>query len=251
MDPRAKPQTAIRSDGNERVRAYWEASWMAASAARDEEYRYAMEPFIHQIAQFTRYRGRDVLEIGVGSGIDHLQWARAGARLRGVDLTEEAIVQTRARLAREGLTSDLQRVDAEGLPFPDESVDVVYSWGVIHHASHPERIVSEIQRVLRPGGLFLGMVYARRSAVSLKLWIKHALLAGQARRTLGDVLAEHMESQGTKGYTAAEVRRLFAGFGSVQTERFVTPYDRHALPGPLAASIPRTLGWFIAVRARK
>src|SRR5205085_1465488 len=81
---------------------------------------------------------------------DHLQWARAGCLCHGVDLTDAAIETTRAHLALHGLSSDLRRVDAETLPFDDASFDIVWSWGVIHHSEHPERIIAEIRRVLRP-----------------------------------------------------------------------------------------------------
>lgn len=238
---------------NESVRAYWEDSWarVTETGLGDEERRYRLEPFIHSVAQFTRHRGADVLEVGVGSGIDHLQWARAGARCSGVDLTSEAISQTRTRLASEGLTSDLRCVDAETLPFGDASFDLVYSWGVIHHADHPEQIVGEIHRVLRPTGIFVGMLYERRSIVALKLWVKHGLLRLRPTRSLTDCLAHHMESPGTKAYTPGEIRQLFDGFTAVETEHFVTPYDRSRLPRWLGAAIPARLGWFVAIRARR
>src|SRR5687768_7125328 len=74
-----------------------------------EEHRYAVEPYIHSVAQFTRHRDKKVLEIGVGAGTDHLQWARAGTDLHGVDLTEAAISTTRRRLELYGLSSKLQK----------------------------------------------------------------------------------------------------------------------------------------------
>jgi hypothetical protein len=63
-----------------------------------EEHRYKVEPFIHSVAQFTRHRGKKILEVGVGAGTDHLQWARAGAECYGVDLTEAAIRATENHL---------------------------------------------------------------------------------------------------------------------------------------------------------
>jgi 2-polyprenyl-3-methyl-5-hydroxy-6-metoxy-1,4-benzoquinol methylase len=84
--------------------------------------------------------------------------ASAGELCHGVDLTGAAIETTCAHLAAYGLSSDLRRIDAETLPFPDVSFDVVYSWGVIHHAERSERIIVEIRRFLRPGGVFLGMM---------------------------------------------------------------------------------------------
>lgn len=233
------------------VRRWWAHSWTEATDARDEDYRYRLEPFIHSVAQFTRHRGKELLEIGVGSGIDHLQWARAGARCHGIDITEEAIHQTLTRLAAEGLESDLRHADTEALPFPDAAFDVVYSWGVIHHSDHPDRAVAEVQRVLRPGGHFIGMLYERRSAVAAKLWLKHALLAIHPRRSLSEVLASHMESPGTKAYTNAEVQAMFADFTSVRLQHFVTPYDKGGMPRVVGDAIPSRFGWFIAIEARK
>lgn len=249
----------------QQVRAYWEGTpcgtipeivGEADPLSRDwfervEAHRYAVEPFIHSIAQFTRYRGKRVLEVGVGAGTDHLQWARAGAECHGVDLTEAAIRITRARLAEYGLASQLQRLNAEQLPYPDASFDLVYSWGVIHHAESPERVIAEIRRVLKPGGQFIGMLYSRRSLVGLRLWLKNALLAGRPWRSLADVIWHHMESTGTRAYTEAELRAMFGSYSSAHTIALLTPYDTARLPLWLARLLPNSLGWFIAVRATR
>ncbi len=203
-----------------------------------EDFRYTMEPFIHSVAQFTRHRGKELLEIGVGAGTDHLQWARAGAICTGVDLTQAAVALTRDRLAREDLQSNVLVADAESLPLAPAAFDLVYSWGVIHHSAHPDRVVSEIHRVLRPGGRFIVMVYARHSAVAWKQWIRHALLTGHPSMTMSDVLARYMESPGTKAYTTAEVRDLFHEFEDVRIQRLATPYDRRRLPGWLGRGSP-------------
>ncbi len=216
---------------------------------RIEDHRYRLEPFIHAIAQFTRYHGKRLLEIGVGAGTDHLQWARAGAECFGVDLTDAAIEITRQHLALYGLGSTLQRVDAETLPFEDASFDVVYSWGVIHHSSHPETIVSEVRRVLRPGGVFIGMVYARHSPAVLKVWIRHALLRGRPWRSFADVIWHHVESIGTKAYTPAEARALFSRFGHIELLRRITPYDTKGFPLVISQFFPDSWGWNLCFRA--
>jgi SAM-dependent methyltransferase len=247
------------------VRRYWErepcgtAPAIVDGAARHsrewfervEDYRYRMEPFIHAIAQFTRHHGKRVLEVGVGAGTDFLQWARAGARCHGVDLTDAAVETTRARLALYGFDRPVERVDAERLPFADGSFDAVYSWGVIHHSADPARVVREIHRVLGPGGSFIGMLYARRSVVALRLWVRYALRAGRPWRSLADVVARHVESQGTRAYTPAELRALFGEFARVSLRQLLTPYDVAGWPGWLARRLPDSLGWFIAVTARK
>lgn len=218
---------------------------------RIETHRYEVEPFIHSVAQFTRWHGKKLLEIGVGAGTDHLQWARAGAECYGVDLTEAAIEATKARLALYGFTSNLQRIDAEALPFPDEFFNLVYSWGVIHHSEHPERIIKEIKRVLKPGGVFIGMVYGRHSPTVLKVWLKHALLRGKPWRSFADVVWNHVESVGTKAYTAPELQQLFAEFSSLTAKPVITPYDTRKLPNWLSQYFPDSWGWFITLKAVK
>lgn len=250
---------------NTKVRSYWEAGACGTSEAvvgdlhenthewfaQIEEHRYRVEPFIHSVAQFTRFHGKKILEIGVGAGTDHLQWARAGAESYGVDLTDQAIETTRAHLKSHGLKSNLQRIDAEQLPFDDETFDLVYSWGVIHHSEHPDKIIAEIRRVLKPNGRFVGMLYARYSLSVLRLWIKNALLTGKPWRSLSDVLYHHQESIGTKAYTVRELQELFCEFRSISAWKIITPHDKHRLPNWITKYLPNVWGWFIALRATK
>ena len=250
---------------NDSVRAYWEAEPCGAEGVvvgeapkfsrewfeRIEEHRYDAEHFIHSVAQFTRYHGKKVLEIGVGAGTDHLQWARAGANCCGVDLTDAAIESTRKRLELYGLKSNLQRVDAEVLPFEDEVFDVVYSWGVIHHSEHPKRIISEVKRVLKPGGVFIGMMYNRRSVFVFRMWVRHALLKGNPWRSFSHVLWYNMESLGTKAYTVAELKRLFSEFSDFSAQPIITRHEIRRIPRWLSQFFPGKWGWYIALKARK
>ena len=176
--------------------------------------RYALEPYIPPFARFADGRGRDVLEVGVGMGADHAEWARSGPRsLTGVDLTPRAVEHTRTRLALLGLRSRLEVADAERLPFADAACDGVYAGGVWPHPPDPARAVDAVWRVLRPGGTARVMLYHTHSLVGYMLWLRYALLAGRPGRALVDVYAEHLESPGTKAYTVEEGRALFARFG--------------------------------------
>jgi ubiquinone/menaquinone biosynthesis C-methylase UbiE len=216
-----------------------------------ESYRYSIEPFIHSIAQFTRYRGKRVLEIGVGAGTDHLQWARANTDLYGVDLTEAAIEVTRRRLELYDLNSNLQKIDAETLPFPDGYFDAVYSWGVIHHSNAPELIIGEIFRVLKTDGEFIGMLYQRPSLTTLRVWIKFALLKLKPWKSFKNVLYNHVESIGTKAYTVSEVEGLFANFRNLSITPLLTAGDTNRLPQWLISCLPNSIGWFLGIRATK
>jgi ubiquinone/menaquinone biosynthesis C-methylase UbiE len=242
------------------VRAHWEAdpcgSRLADAAPGTREFfdqveaeRDRLEPFIPSFAEFDRWRGRRVLEVGVGLGTDFVRFVRGGAQATGIDLTEAAAALVRTRLELEGLDADVRAADAEELPFPDGSFDLVYSWGVLHHTPNTRKALDEVRRVLAPGGEARIMLYSRRSWFALGVWGKTALLRGRPWRSFTDVLAAHVESPGTKAYTGPELDRLFAGFEQVSYRRFVTPYDRR-LAGPLAGVAGSRLGWFVGITAR-
>jgi SAM-dependent methyltransferase len=187
--------------------------------------RYALEPYIEGFARFDDARDLDILEIGVGLGADHQRFAEAGARLTGVDLTDRAVEHTRQRFEIFGLKSELRVADAEALPFTDDSFDLVYSWGVLHHSPDTPRAINEVWRVLRRGGRARVMIYHKHSLVGYMLWLRYAALAGRPWRGLAEVYAEHLESPGTKAYTVDEARRLFQRFTNVQISTVLTHGD--------------------------
>jgi SAM-dependent methyltransferase len=244
-----------------RVQDFWEAEPCGAAHgeapegspeffANVERTRNELEPFIPEYADFAGARGQRVLEIGVGVGTDFIRFVRAGAIATGVDLTEHAVALVRRRVELEGLEATVVQADAERLPFEDGAFDRVYSWGVLHHTPDSRRAFDEALRVLAPGGRACIMLYSRHSWVAYGLWVKHGLLKGRPQRSLADVLAHHMESEGTKGYTERELRRLFAGLEDLRVDKVQTPYDR-AWAGPLARLAGNRLGWFSVVRGRK
>jgi SAM-dependent methyltransferase len=249
------------TDLKQRVRAFWENDPCGSEHAKApegspeffaevERERYELEPFIADYADFAHSRGRYVLEIGVGLGTDFVQFARAGAQVTGVDLTEHAVALVRRRLELEGLQGDVRVTDAETLPFEDQSFDRVYSWGVLHHTPDTARAVGEAIRVLRPGGDLCVMLYARQSWVAFGMWARHALLRGRPWRSLADVISHHMESEGTKAFTASELRELFRDLSDLRIDQVVTAYDR-AISRGLARLTGDRLGWFLVVRGRR
>jgi ubiquinone/menaquinone biosynthesis C-methylase UbiE len=248
-------------DQKARVQDFWERDPCGAAHgeapegsseffANVERKREELEPFIADYADFAGARGRRVLEIGVGVGTDFIRFVRAGAIATGVDLTEHAVALVRRRVELEGLEAEVIQADAERLPFADGAFDRVYSWGVLHHTPDTQRAIAEALRVLAPGGEACIMLYSRHSWVAYGTWVRHALLRGRPWRSLADVLAEHMESEGTKGYTKRELRSLFAGLDGLRVDKVATPYDR-AWAGPLARLTGDRLGWFSVVRGRK
>lgn len=158
-----------------------------------------------------------MLEIGVGMGADHVEWAKSRPRsLTGVDLAPKAVEHTRRRIAIHELASDVEVADAEDLPFADNSFDLVYSYGVLHHSPNTPRAISEVFRVLRPGATARIMIYHRYALTGYMLWIRYALLTGRLFRSLDDIYSHHLESPGTKAYSLREARKMFKEFSRVE-----------------------------------
>ena len=250
----------------EDVRAYWnecvndiEVTDLPVGTAEFfdalEKYRYDKIDYLRDYVDFPRYRGKEVLEIGCGVGIDLLQFARAGARVSAIDLTENAIELARANLGREGYQGDIRRGNAEALEYPDGSFDVVYSHGVLHHTVDTEKAISEVNRVTRFGGEAVIMLYNRYS------WFN--LVA-----TLSGTPIEHAKKDAPiiRRYSTRECRKLFRAFRDVQIHVDRTPkrtvkFDNlfgklnnyvlvpffEVLPDP----IKRPFGWHIMIRATK
>ncbi|HVS20794.1 MAG TPA: class I SAM-dependent methyltransferase [Pyrinomonadaceae bacterium] len=170
------PSQTVDANGElkERVRAFWQAHPCGTKFSdaemgtreffeRVEAHRYAKEWHIPEAADFAGARGLRVLEIGCGLGTDGAQFAKAGADYTGVDLTDAAVDLARKHFELLGLRGNFRTADAENLDFTDESFDLVYSHGVLHHTPDTARAVREIHRVLRPGGRAIVMLYHRDS----------------------------------------------------------------------------------------
>jgi ubiquinone/menaquinone biosynthesis C-methylase UbiE len=126
-------------------------------------FRYETEWHIPLLVPFAESRDRTVLEIGCGNGADGAMFASHGAIYTGVDLTEEAVESTRAHFNVLGLDGTFQIENAESLSFPDNSFDIVYSHGVLHHTVNPQQAIREVYRVLKPGGKAYVMLYHKNS----------------------------------------------------------------------------------------
>ena len=217
-------KTAVHDFWN--AAACGEALYLAADGyERQAQIRYELEPYIAEFADFTGSHGKRVLEIGVGLGADHQRFAQSGARLTGIDLTETAVGHTKKRFDILGLESQLTVGDAESLPLADNSFDVVYSWGVLHHSPDTPRAISEVYRVLSADGVARVMIYHKWSMIGLMLWTRYGLLQLRPWRSLEQIYAEHLESPGTKAYSIAAARRLFHEFRDVRIRTVLTHGD--------------------------
>ena len=216
-------------DLKDRVGGFWNADpcgtrymGRAEDFAAHARARYLLEPHIPEFAGFATARGLRVLEIGVGTGADYLEWLKVGARATGVDLSAASIEKARRRCALAGYSPDLQVADAERLQFPDESFDIVYSYGVMHHSPDTSKCVREAWRILKPGGEARIMIYHHPSLTGAMLWLRYGLWRG---KTLRGTICEYLESPATKTYTKAEVHAIMEGFEEVIVRQVFSPGD--------------------------
>jgi SAM-dependent methyltransferase len=246
------------------VREYWDRHIHDLEITRhpvgsrgffDDLDQYHFEKLHHllRLVNFEGYRGRSVLEVGCGAGVDLARFARGGARVTGVDLTSSAIGLARANFEQQALRGEFFVADGEHLPFPDASFDLVYAHGVVQYTADPARLVRECRRVLKPGGDAIFQVYNRVS------WLN-------ALSKLMKVGLEHDDAPVLLKFSIGEFRRLLSGFGEVRIvpERFPVKSRLHhgwkgavynrAFVGAFNA-LPRALvrrfGWHLLAFCRK
>jgi len=202
------------------VRAYWNdhihdldvsEQRPGSRAFFDDLDQYHFEKLHHllRLVDFDGYRGRSVLDVGCGAGVDLARFARGGAQATGVDVAPSAIDLARANFAQQGLVGHFEVADGEHLPFADNAFDLVYAHGVVQYTAHPGRLVDECRRVLKPGGEAIFQVYNRVS------WLN-------ALSKLMKVGLEHDDAPVLLKFSIPEFRRLLAGFAAVRIvpERF-------------------------------
>ena len=174
-----------------------------------DQYHFEKLHHLLRLVAFDGYRGRSVLEVGCGAGVDLARFARGGASVTGVDLASSAIELARANFEQQGLTGTFEVADGEHLPFPDNSFDLVYAHGVVQYTSDPRRLVEECRRVLKPGGEAIFQVYNRHSWLNV---LSHLMNVG----------LEHDDAPVLLKFTAGELRGLVGRFRDVRivAERF-------------------------------
>jgi SAM-dependent methyltransferase len=247
---------------------------------RYDQLRYGLESHIPTCLDAIDFRGREVLEIGLGQGADAEQIIRRGARWTGLDLTPESVDRVRTRLELRGLP--YERIvcgTALDLPFEDQSFDLIFSHGVLHHIPDIHRAQAELARVLRPGGEAVIMLYAKYSLnylVSISLIRRVGLLAlyplSRAGVHIDGIYAHHVENARRTGliqylrmanfihrntdgprnpysrvYSLADVRRTFASFEVVAVHKefmHAPPLPVHGLP------MARVAGWHLWAHLR-
>jgi SAM-dependent methyltransferase len=234
--------------------------------------KYFVEPHIPAFAEFDKWRGKKVLEIGCGIGTDTMNFARAGAEVTAVDLSRESLKLAKKRAEVFGLSDRINfyEVNAERLSdyIPPEKYDLVYSFGVVHHSPHPEKIIAEVRdNFVHSDSTLKLMVYYRYA------WKVFWLLMKEGKGTfwkLDEHIARSSEAQTgcpvTYSYNKKTIHDLL-GDGFKAEDIFVDhifPYRIpdyvkyeyvrewyfRFLPEKVFRALERKLGWHLCVTAK-
>lgn len=241
----------------EELRAFWDAApceaWHSAYKVGSSDWsrevtawRYFIQPHILDFADFWKWKGKRVLEIGCGIGTDTLQFARAGAEVEALEYSQLSMALAGTRL--KGLAHLHWRNAEEWLPVGP--FDLIYSFGVLHHTPHPERILRLARLRIRPDGELRIMLYAKWS-------IKH-LLGTQPEAKAGCPLVRWYSARSARqlvescGWRVVDVKKTHIFPWQVKAyrgRRFVKRWMYSLLPLWMFRLLERGLGHHLLIRA--
>jgi len=219
-----------------------------------EAKRYTAEPHIPDFAGFSDTNGKKVMEVGCGMATEGINFARAGATYTGTDLSIESLDLAKKRFKVYNSEGNFYLGNSEELSsfVPVETYDLIYSFGVIHHSPHPEKIISEIKKYMNKDSILKIMLYAKDS------WKNYMIEAGhdQPEAQYGCPIANT--------YTKDEVHHLLDGFDVTIEQNHIfsyqiEPYKRgeyvkqpwfEAMPDEIFEVLKKNLGWHLLITAK-
>jgi len=193
-----------------------------------EERKYFVEPHIPLFAQFDRWKGKKVLELGCGIGTDSINFVKAGADLTIVELSKESLNLCKKRFDAYGLRARFINGNAEelGSLLGVEKFDLIYSFGVIHHTPYPQKIIHEIKKFCKPETEVRIMLYSKMCWKVFWIVIKY----GKGAFWKADELVrEYSEAQVgcpvTYYYSFKDIKKMMSDFNIIEiSKEHIFPY---------------------------
>lgn len=220
-----------------------------------ETKKFFVEPHILDFTEFSKWEGKKVLEIGCGLATVGANFAINGAEYTGIELSESSLELAKKRFEVLEQKGSFYSGNAEELSsfVPVETYDLIYSFGVIHHSPHPEKIVSEIKKYMDENSTLKIMLYAKDS------WKNYMIEAGldQPEAQYGCPIANT--------YTKQEVINLLDGYEVLSIEKDhifpyqVEPYKKgeyikqpwfDSMPPEMFRTLEKNLGWHLLITAK-
>lgn len=230
------------------------------------EYRkYKVEPHIPHFAEFNSWKGKKVLEIGCGIGTDSINFARAGAKLTCVELSESSLELTKKRFQVFGLEATFYSVNAEELSkvVPLEEYDLIYSFGVIHHTPNPEKVFNEIKKYMNNNTIVKIMMYSKYSWKTIGFFLKNGYKFGfDLKKTIQYYAEAQLDCPVAYVYSYNDLKTLLKDFEIVEIKKdhifpyVISDYIKHKynkkfifkiLPNKVFKYLESILGWHYLV----
>jgi SAM-dependent methyltransferase len=221
-----------------------------------EQRKYFVESHIPEFAQFTRWAGKRVLEIGCGIGTDAVNFSRAGADYTAVVLSEASLALARQRFDVYGLKGTFYRGNAEQLTTMIEQpgFDLIYSFGVIHHTPNQRGVIEQAREVIGHGGELRIMLYAKHSWKAMMIDAGFDQPEAQAGCPIAATFTREMIDAllgGCFRVVSAEQAHIFP----YRIEKYIQyEYEPEpwfaAMPTEMFRALERRLGWHFLIVAR-
>ena len=220
-----------------------------------ERKKFFVEPHILKFTKFPQWKNKKVLEVGCGLGTVGINFALNGSDYTGVELSKESLEIAKKRFEVYNQSGKFYLGNAEELSsfVPIETYDLIYSFGVIHHSPHPEKIVSQIKKYMNENSVLKIMLYAKDS------WKNYMIDAGldQPEAQYGCPIANT--------YTKQDVVELLDGYEVLSIEQdHIFPYQIESykrgeyikqpwfdvMPTEMFETLEKNLGWHLLITAK-
>ena len=275
-----KSDKILKTQGVEVIKSYWETK---PPGIKHSSFEYGSKEFFEEIeherysdifkyqylpsvAEFDLHPDKRVLEVGMGLGTDILQFARNGSNVSGIDLTQNSVDTVTGRFDLNDLDGDFKRASFREIPFEDNTFDIVYSFGVLHHSPFMDEGIEEVRRVLKPGGKAIIMLYHKGFKYYIrKLFYNGVLKLKYFKYSSQEIVNMASEDFGDSPCTLVvnrkDIDKLFSNYKELSTSchriddylkfgnYFFSP--TYCLPRKLINFIENKWGWNIIIKAIK